>query len=86
MLLQYADDAHLYVPLARLDLVQKYRVARRRRRPRSTASAPPSGKRARRASANPSSDMADELLELYAERKTAAGPRLSARFQLAARI
>ena len=37
MLLRYADDARLYVPLARLDLMQKYHVARRRR----TAARPP---------------------------------------------
>ena len=30
MILEFADQARLYVPLTRLDLIQKYRVDRRR--------------------------------------------------------
>ncbi len=86
MLLRYADDARLYVPLERLDLVQKYQ---------SLGGAKPTldrlgthrlgGAQDARAQSRVD-DMADKLLELYAERKTAAGHRLSARRHLAARI
>jgi transcription-repair coupling factor (superfamily II helicase) len=69
MLLKYAAEAKLYVPLARLDLVQKYN---------SLGDAPPTLDRlgagvweARKARVRKSvSDMAEQLLALYAERKT----------------
>jgi transcription-repair coupling factor (superfamily II helicase) len=69
MLLKYAADAKLYVPLARLDLIQKYN---------SLGDAPPTLDRlgagtweARKARVRKSvSDMAEQLLSLYAERKT----------------
>jgi len=72
MLLRYADDAKLYVPLARLDLVQKYQ---------SLGGAHPALDRlgagvweARKTRVRKSvDDMAGQLLALYAERKTAAG-------------
>jgi len=72
MLLRYADDAKLYVPLARLDLVQKYQ---------SLGGAPPALDRlgttiweARKTRVRKSvSDMAEQLLALYAERKTTPG-------------
>ena len=72
MLLKYADDAKLYVPLARLDLIQKYQ---------SFGGAEPPLDRlgtgiweARKARVRKSADdMAEKLLALYAERKTAQG-------------
>ena len=72
MLLHYADDAKLYVPLARLDLIQKYNAL---------GGATPALDRlgttiweARKTRVRKSvSDMAEKLLELYAERKMAAG-------------
>jgi transcription-repair coupling factor (superfamily II helicase) len=72
MRLQYADDARLYVPLERLDLVQNYR---------SLEGAKPQLDRlggtawvARKTRVRKSlTDLADKLLELYAERKTASG-------------
>ncbi|HKT46934.1 MAG TPA: CarD family transcriptional regulator, partial [Candidatus Acidoferrales bacterium] len=72
MLLQYAEDARLYVPLERMDLVQSYRVVE---------GAHPALDRlggtawnARKTRARKSvEDMADQLLALYAERKTAPG-------------
>jgi transcription-repair coupling factor (superfamily II helicase) len=72
MLLHYAEDARLYVPLARLDLVQKYQTL---------GGAKPTLDRlgvglwdARKTRVRKSvSDMAEKLLALYAERKTAAG-------------
>ncbi len=77
MLLEYADNAKLYVPLSRLDLVQKYR---------STEGAHPQldrlggatwGRTKSRIKAR-MRDMAEELLRLYAERKLAPGFRFSA--------
>ncbi|HTU35708.1 MAG TPA: transcription-repair coupling factor [Candidatus Acidoferrum sp.] len=72
MLLRYAEDAKLYVPLARLDLIQKYQ---------SLGGAKPTLDRlgagvweARKTRVRKSlSDMADQLLALYAERKMAQG-------------
>ena len=72
MLLRYAGDAKLYVPLARLDLIQKYQ---------SLGGVEPTLDRlgattweARKSRVRKSvSDMADQLLALYAERKTTPG-------------
>jgi transcription-repair coupling factor (superfamily II helicase) len=72
MLLRYADDARLYVPLSRLDLIQKYQ---------SLGGPPPALDRlgtgvweARKTRVKKSvTDMADQLLALYSERKTTAG-------------
>jgi transcription-repair coupling factor (superfamily II helicase) len=72
MLLRYAEEAKLYVPLARLDLVQKYQ---------SLGDAKPTLDRlgagvweARKTRVRKSvDDMADQLLALYAERKTTTG-------------
>jgi transcription-repair coupling factor (superfamily II helicase) len=72
MLLQYADDARIYVPLARLDLIQKYQSmggpAPQLDKLGSTAW------EARKTRVRKSvDDMADQLLQLYAERKTSGG-------------
>jgi transcription-repair coupling factor (superfamily II helicase) len=72
MLLKYAEEARLYVPLERMDLVQSYRVVE---------GAPPpldklggTGWTTRKAKVRKSlEDMAEKLLELYAARKTATG-------------
>jgi transcription-repair coupling factor (superfamily II helicase) len=72
MLLEYAEGARLYVPLTRLDLVQKYRSSEGAKPPLShlgTATWAKTKARVRKAM----KDMADELLKLYAERKTAEG-------------
>jgi transcription-repair coupling factor (superfamily II helicase) len=76
MLLRYADEAKLYVPLARMDLVQKYQ---------SLGGAHPPLDRlgtgtweARKTRVRKSvSDMAQALLALYAERKTTPGHTFS---------
>jgi len=72
MLLYYAEESKLYVPVERLDLVQRYSSAKVINRrwivfggigwQKTKAKA----KRAMR-------DMADELLRLYAERKLVEG-------------
>jgi transcription-repair coupling factor (superfamily II helicase) len=72
MRLRYADDARLYVPLERMDLVQAYQ---------SLEGAKPqldrlggTGWTARKSRVKKSlTDLADKLLELYAERKAAPG-------------
>src|SRR3989449_2893827 len=72
MLLEYAEGARLYVPLTRLDLVQKYRSSEGAKPALShlgTASWARTKARVRKAM----KDMADELLKLYAERKMAEG-------------
>jgi len=72
MLLEYAEGARLYVPLTRLDLVQKYRSsegAKPALNHLGTAAWAKTKARVRKAMA----DMTDELLKLYAERKAAQG-------------
>src|SRR6266702_4439 len=72
MVLEYAEGARLYVPLTRLDLVQKYRsadgghVILNRLGTQQWVKTKARVKRAMQ-------DMADELLKLYAQRKTAQG-------------
>src|SRR5262249_52503162 len=72
MLLRYAEDARLYVPLERMDLVQSYRAVE--------GAEPALDKlggnawTARKTRVRKSlEDMADQLLSLYAQRKTAQG-------------
>ncbi|HKN35257.1 MAG TPA: transcription-repair coupling factor, partial [Terriglobales bacterium] len=72
MLLEFAEAARLYVPLTRLDLVQKYRSAEGAKPALShlgTATWAKTKARVKKAM----KDMADELLKLYAERKTVEG-------------
>src|SRR5277367_1902997 len=72
MLLEFADAARLYVPLTRLDLVQKYRSSEGAKPVLShlgTQSWAKTKSRVRKAM----KDMADELLKLYAQRKMAQG-------------
>jgi transcription-repair coupling factor (superfamily II helicase) len=72
MLLKYADDARLYVPLERMDLVQSYRVLEGAHPPLDKLGG--TGWNARKTRARKSvEDMADQLLALYAQRKTAPG-------------
>jgi transcription-repair coupling factor (superfamily II helicase) len=77
MILEYAEGAKLYVPLTRLDLVQKYRSSEGAKPPLShlgTAAWAKTKARVR----NAMKDMTDELLKLYAERKAAKGMAFSA--------
>jgi transcription-repair coupling factor (superfamily II helicase) len=77
MLLEYAGEAKLYVPLTRMDLVQKFRGA-------GEGAAPPLDKlggatwnRTKSKVKAKMRDMADELLKLYAQRRMAEGFRFS---------
>ncbi len=72
MLLEFAEAARLYVPLTRLDLVQKYRSSEGVKPALSHLGSQAWAKtkaRVRKAM----KDMADELLKLYAERQAAEG-------------
>jgi transcription-repair coupling factor (superfamily II helicase) len=72
MLLEYAEGARLYVPLTRLDLIQKYRSsegAKPALNHLGTQAWAKTKARVRKAM----KDMADELLKLYAARKMAKG-------------
>jgi transcription-repair coupling factor (superfamily II helicase) len=77
MLLRYADDARLYVPLERMDLVQSYRVVEGSHPTLDKLGG--TGWNTRKTRVRKSlEDMADQLLTLYAARKTAQGFRFSA--------
>ncbi|MGP0098276.1 MAG: transcription-repair coupling factor, partial [Terriglobales bacterium] len=72
MLLEYAEGARLYVPLTRLDLVQKYRSAEGAKpvlNHLGTQAWSKTKARVRKAM----KDMTDELLKLYAQRQAALG-------------
>src|SRR6202008_3117176 len=72
MLLEYAEGARLYVPLTRLDLIQKYRSSEGAKPALShlgTQAWAKTKARVRKAM----KDMTEELLKLYAQRKLAEG-------------
>ncbi len=72
MILEYAEGARLYVPLTRLDLVQKYRSAEDAR-PALSRLGTQQWARTKARVKKAMKDMADELLKLYATRKMAQG-------------
>ncbi|HLH42402.1 MAG TPA: transcription-repair coupling factor [Bryobacteraceae bacterium] len=72
MLLEYAGEAKLYVPLTRMDLVEKYRGAGEAAPPLDKLGGSTWTARKNRVKAK-MRDMADELLKLYAERRMAEG-------------
>ena len=72
MLLEYAEGARLYVPLTRLDLIQKYRSSEGAKPALShlgTQAWAKTKARVRKAM----KDMTEELIKLYAQRKLAQG-------------
>lgn len=76
MLLRYAEDARLYVPLERMDLVQSYRAVEGAHPALDKLGGTAWATRKTRVRKS-LEDMADQLLALYAERKTAQGFALS---------
>lgn len=72
MLLRYAEDARLYVPLERMDLVQSYRVLEGAHPPLDKLGGTAWNSRKTRVRKS-LEDMADQLLALYAQRKTTPG-------------
>jgi transcription-repair coupling factor (superfamily II helicase) len=72
MLLRYAEDSRLYVPLERMDLVQSYRVVEGSE-PQLDRLGGTSWTNRKTRVRKSLEDMADQLLALYAERKAATG-------------
>lgn len=72
MILEYAEGARLYVPLTRLDLVQKYRSAEGAR-PVLNRLGTQQWQKTKARVKKAMRDMAEELLKLYAQRKLAPG-------------
>src|SRR5579859_6630176 len=78
MLLTYQDDARLYVPLERLDLVEKYRRSGEAGKPTLDRLGGATWARTKTRVKKSLRDMAEELLRLYAERKMRGGVAFSA--------
>jgi len=72
MVLEYAEAARLYVPLTRLDLVQKYRSSEGVK-PALNRLGTQQWQKTKLRVKKAMKDMAEELLKLYAARKTAEG-------------
>ncbi|HEX8772193.1 MAG TPA: transcription-repair coupling factor [Pyrinomonadaceae bacterium] len=72
MLLYYAEDAKLYVPVERLDLVQRYSSAEGSQ-PQLDRLGGLGWQKTKAKAKRAMRDMADELLRLYAERKLVGG-------------
>jgi transcription-repair coupling factor len=73
MLLTYQDEAKLYVPLERLDLVEKYRSGGDGIKPVLDRLGGSGWERTKKRVKRALRDMAQELLQLYAERKMYGG-------------
>jgi transcription-repair coupling factor (superfamily II helicase) len=77
MILEFADDAKLYVPLTRLDLIQKYRSTDTGPAPQLNKLGNPAWQKTKARVKKAMADMAGELLKLYAQRKAAVGTPFS---------
>ena len=77
MILTFAEDAKLYVPLTRLDLIQKYRSTDTGPAPQLNRLGNPAWSKTKARVKKAMEDMAEELLKLYAQRKTAVGTAFS---------
>ena len=77
MLLTYQDEAKLYVPLERLDLVEKYRSGGEGAKPVLDRLGGATWERTKSRVKRALRDMAQELLQLYAQRKMTGGSAAS---------
>ena len=77
MILEYAEGARLYVPLTRLDLVQKYRSSEGVK-PVLNRLGTQQWQKTKARVKKAMKDMADELLKLYATRRAAQGHAFAA--------
>jgi transcription-repair coupling factor (superfamily II helicase) len=77
MVLEFAEGAKLYVPLTRLDLIQKYRSTDTGPAPVLNRLGSQQWTRTKARVRKAMQDMAAELLKLYAERNTVAGNAFS---------
>ncbi len=73
MILEFADGARLYVPLTRLDLIQKYRSSEGGPAPILNKLGSQQWAKTKARVKKAMEDMTDELLKLYAQRKAARG-------------
>ncbi len=73
MILEFAEQARLYVPLTRLDLIQKYRSTDAGPTPVLNRLGSQQWAKTKARVRKAMQDMADELLKLYAQRKAAQG-------------
>ena len=73
MILEFADQAKLYVPLTRLDLIQKYRSTDTGPAPQLNKLGTQAWQKTKARVKKAMADMAGELLKLYAQRKAAQG-------------
>jgi transcription-repair coupling factor (superfamily II helicase) len=73
MVLEFAEQARLYVPLTRLDLIQKYRSTDAGPAPALNRMGGQQWAKTKARVRKAMRDMADELLKLYAQRKAAEG-------------
>lgn len=73
MVLEFAEGARLYVPLTRLDLIQKYRSTDAGPAPVLNKLGGQQWARTKARVKKAMADMADELLKLYAQRRAAEG-------------
>jgi len=73
MILEFAEQARLYVPLTRLDLIQKYRSTETGPAPVLNKLGSQQWARTKARVKKAMLDMTDELLKLYAQRKAAQG-------------
>jgi transcription-repair coupling factor (superfamily II helicase) len=78
MILEFAESAKLYVPLTRLDLIQKYRSTDSGPAPVLNRLGSQQWTKTKARVRKAMQDMAAELLKLYAERHTAEGTAFSA--------
>jgi transcription-repair coupling factor (superfamily II helicase) len=77
MILTFADEAKLYVPLTRLDLIQKYRSTDTGPAPQLNRLGNAAWSKTKARVKKAMEDMAEELLKLYAQRKAAVGTAFS---------
>jgi transcription-repair coupling factor (superfamily II helicase) len=77
MILEFAEQARLYVPLTRLDLIQKYRSSEAGTAPILNKLGSQQWAKTKARVKKAMQDMADELLKLYAQRKAAQGTAFS---------
>jgi transcription-repair coupling factor (superfamily II helicase) len=77
MILTFAEEAKLYIPLTRLDLIQKYRSTETGPAPQLNRLGNPAWSKTKARVKKAMEDMAEELLKLYAQRKAAVGQAFS---------
>ena len=77
MILEFADDAKLYVPLTRLDLIQKYRSTDTGPAPQLNKLGTQGWQKTKTRVKKAMADMAAELLKLYAQRESVQGTPFS---------